>query len=281
MARYFSTTSRRFIALDPHVRARIAVRRVDIKQIRLVYFAEGLAQFRGSVFGAKHCSRRFFDALGLVETRDFAPGNPQPSGPPAAFAARAANIFDALFDSRRDSRTQTCRREVFARDKKILRETLAVGLKRDHAAGMSGQLRLQQRPQAIEAERHFRSRGNPARRGFAAKIKRIGNERRHPGIPIFEVDAFRGPAHQPRQPVARPRAERNSRIGLLQWEARHSAPMVSDCGAALDEIRHRPLTLRYHRWFAAARPGPKFWRASRKARSRAPCPRDLVAIIRP
>src|SRR6266481_2035605 len=194
-ARYFSTISRRFIASDPYIRARIAIGRVDIEQIRLVYFAKGLAQFRGSMFRAIHCAGRLLDTLGLVQARDFAPGNPQPGCRTAAFTARATESFNALFYGRRDFRTQTCRREVFAADKKVLRKTLSVRLKRNHAPGMSGQLRLQERPQAIEAERHFRPCGIPARRSFAAKIEGIGDEGRHPRMRVFEVDAFRRPAH--------------------------------------------------------------------------------------
>src|ERR1700687_5253013 len=47
--------------LYPHVCAGIAVRRVDVEQIRLVYFAEGITQFRGTVFRAIHCAGRFPD----------------------------------------------------------------------------------------------------------------------------------------------------------------------------------------------------------------------------
>src|ERR1700692_2176484 len=53
--------------LNPNVRSRISVRRVDVKQICLLHLSEGLAEFRGSVLGAEKRTGRSLDSLGLIE----------------------------------------------------------------------------------------------------------------------------------------------------------------------------------------------------------------------
>ena len=71
---------RRVMDSDPQVRAGISIRHVDVKQIRLVDFAQSLAQFCGAMFRAIQSAGSFLDSVGLIEAGNFAPGDPQPRG---------------------------------------------------------------------------------------------------------------------------------------------------------------------------------------------------------
>ncbi len=121
---------------------------------------------------------------------------------------------------------------------KILRKILAVRLKRNDSGRARRQFRLQQARQAIKANGNFRSRGFAAQSCLASKIERIRNIRGHPVMPVFQMDALRGPAHQPRPQPARMGTNGYSRISLVHAESRHVRAMVSESGTALEKIRY-------------------------------------------
>ena len=102
-------------------------------------------------------------------------------------------------------------------------QVLGIGLERGHAAGISAEFILENSKEAFAAQRDFRARRKLEDSGRAAQEQRVGHKRRRPRGIVFQMNALRGNARQPRPPVAAARAERQRRIRFLKAELRHDS----------------------------------------------------------
>jgi len=147
-------------------------------------------------------------------------------------------------------RAQARRGEIFATDEEILRETLAVRLKRNDMAMIRRPAPV---PEACPGNREQRHIGSRGLRGGAAcrEEQRVRNENCHPRMTAFKVNAFAGQPHQPRPPVAGLSAKRNSRIKPDSRAMRAIAPDGIRFGEALDEIPLTSAIVALHKCFVA------------------------------